>query len=258
MGQCMIAMVRKYAPNALVGLQASAWNIAGNTSSSIDVTADAKAVATVLAACGQSKADFVVVETSDRDAGYYQIVESKDTWWDPTDTKLPDYAQDLTWIKALTEALGVPALYWQTPLGNSMQDNTNEPLQGQPRRLLLRGERVAGRERRGRDRPLALERARGGARRRRRVRRRRGRPDRPGHRRRATSRPRRRRTSRRAGRRFARRRGRVRRLSLRRAPGHTPGLLLNVHRDRLAPILGTSLGDRTMANQVRRSAAWNR
>jgi hypothetical protein len=125
MGQCMISMVRKYAPNALVGLQASAWNIAGNTSASMDVTVDAKAVATVLAACGQSKADFVVVETSDRDAGYYQIVESKDTWWDPTDKTLPDFAQDLTWIKALTEALGVPALYWQTPLGNASGTNTN-------------------------------------------------------------------------------------------------------------------------------------
>jgi hypothetical protein len=124
MGQCMIAMVRKYAPNALVGLQASAWNIAGNTDSSVNVTTDATQVATVLGACGQSKGDFVVVETSDRDAGYYQLVKGVDDWWDPTDTMLPDYAQDLTWIKALTEALGVPALYWQTPLGNSLQNNT--------------------------------------------------------------------------------------------------------------------------------------
>jgi hypothetical protein len=123
MGQCMIAMVRKYAPHALVGLQASAWNVAGNTSASVDVTTDATQVAAMLKACGQSSADFVVVETSDRDAGYYQIVRGKDTWWDPTDTMLPDYAQDLKWIKALTEALGVPALYWQTPLGNSAQSN---------------------------------------------------------------------------------------------------------------------------------------
>jgi hypothetical protein len=125
MGQCMISMARKYAPNALVGLHASAWDSAGNTSPTTDVTVDAKAVAAVLAACGESKADFVVVETSDRDAGYYQIVENEDTWWDPTDKMLPDYAQDLTWIKALTEALGVPALYWQTPLGNSAGTNMN-------------------------------------------------------------------------------------------------------------------------------------
>jgi hypothetical protein len=124
MGQCLISMVRKYAPHAFVGLSASAWNVAGNTSRTTDVTTDAKALATFLAACGQTQADFLVVETSDRDAGYYQTVQSQDDWWDPTDTTLPDYAQDLTWIKALTEALGTPALYWQTPLGNAGQNNT--------------------------------------------------------------------------------------------------------------------------------------
>jgi hypothetical protein len=118
-------MTRKYAPNALVGLQGSAWNIATNSSASLDVTADAMQVATELAACGQSNADFVAVETSDWDAGYYQVVKDQDTWWDPTDTTLPNFAQDLTWIKALTEALGVPAMYWQTPVGNSLQNNTS-------------------------------------------------------------------------------------------------------------------------------------
>ena len=129
MGQCLISMVRKYAPNALVGLSASAWNIAGNTNKSVDVTTDAKSLATFLAACGQSGADFIAVETSDRDAGYYQTVKNTDSWWDATDATLPDYAQDLTWIKALTEALGTPALYWQTPVGNASQNNTADHYQ---------------------------------------------------------------------------------------------------------------------------------
>jgi len=129
MGQCMIAMVRKYAPNALVGLSSSAWNISSNTNKSVDVTTDAKAVAAFLAACGQSSADFVVVETSDRDAGYYQISQGTNKWWDATDTTLPDYAQDLAWVKALTEALGTPALYWQTPIGNASQSNTTDHYQ---------------------------------------------------------------------------------------------------------------------------------
>ena len=122
-------MVRKYAPNALVGLSSSAWNVASNTNKSVDVTTDAKAVATFLAACGQSSADFVVVETSDRDAGYYQIVKGTNSWWDASDTTLPNYAQDLAWVKALTEALGTPALYWQTPVGNASQNNTTDHYQ---------------------------------------------------------------------------------------------------------------------------------
>ncbi len=129
MGQCLIAMVRKYAPNAFVGLSASAWNVAGNTNKSVDVTTDAKSAAAFLAACGQSGADFIAVETSDRDAGYYQTVKSTDNWWDATDATLPDYAQDLAWVKALTEALGTPALYWQTPLGNASQNNTADHYQ---------------------------------------------------------------------------------------------------------------------------------
>ena len=84
---------------------------------------------TFLAACGQSSADFVVVETSDRDAGYYQIVKGTNSWWDPTDTTLPNYAQDLAWVKALTEALGTPALYWQTPVGNASQNNVTDHYQ---------------------------------------------------------------------------------------------------------------------------------
>jgi hypothetical protein len=120
-------MTRKYAPHALVGLHASAWStnidVTANTSTTLDVAGEAQKTAAFLAACGESQADFVVVETSDRDAGYYQIVESKDTWWDATDTTLPNFHQDLTWIKALTEALDTPALYWQTPLGNAAQTN---------------------------------------------------------------------------------------------------------------------------------------
>ncbi len=129
MGQCLISMVRKYAPNALVGLSSSAWNVASNSNKSVDVTTDAKAAAAFLAACGQGSADFVVVETSDRDAGYYQFVNGTNNWWDATDTTLPDYAQDLAWVKALTEALGTPALYWQTPIGNASQNNTTDHYQ---------------------------------------------------------------------------------------------------------------------------------
>ena len=128
MGQCMISMVRKYAPHAKVGLHASAWSTnqdaLGNTSASFDVAGAARQTAAFLAACGESSADFVVIETSDRDAGYYQTVEMRNTWWDATNATLPDFDQDFTWVTALTEALGVPALWWQTPLGNSAQNNT--------------------------------------------------------------------------------------------------------------------------------------
>jgi hypothetical protein len=127
MGKCMIAMARKYAPNAIVGLHASAWasniDVALNTSASLDVAGEANKVATFLAAAGESDADVVIVEVSDRDAGYYQSI-GRSTWWDATNATLPDFHQDFAWVKALTEALGKPALYWQLPVGNASQNNT--------------------------------------------------------------------------------------------------------------------------------------
>jgi hypothetical protein len=127
MGQCMISMVRTYAPHALVGLHASAWasnmDVATNTNPALNIAAEATKDATFLAAAGESNADLVIVETSDRDAGYYQSI-GRMTWWDATNATLPNFHQDFAWVKALTEALGKPALYWQTPLGNANQNNT--------------------------------------------------------------------------------------------------------------------------------------
>ena len=97
MGKCMIAMVRKYSPHALVALHASAWStnmdVTGNSNPSFDVAGEARKTATFLAASGESDADFVVVETSDRDAGYYTC-QGRATWWDATNATLPNFHQD--------------------------------------------------------------------------------------------------------------------------------------------------------------------
>jgi hypothetical protein len=134
MGKCMIAMVRKYSPHALVALHASAWStnmdVTGNSNPSFDVAGEARKTATFLAASGESDADFVVVETSDRDAGYYTC-QGRATWWDATNATLPNFHQDFAWVKALTEALSKPALWWQTPLGNMNVANVcPEPTSG--------------------------------------------------------------------------------------------------------------------------------
>ena len=129
MGRCMIAMVRKYAPNARVGLQASAWStnidVAMNTNASLDVTAEAKKTAAFLVACGADVSDFIAVEASDRDAGYYQSI-GRAAWWDDTNQTLPTFHQDFAWLTALAEAANAPLIDWQVPVGNmSLDDTTN-------------------------------------------------------------------------------------------------------------------------------------
>lgn len=128
LGQCLVAMVRKYAPSAKVGLHASAWasgpDVYLNTSAGLDVAAEAREVAAFLSECGAGLGDYVVVEMSDRDAGYYQSL-GQNRWWN-TDDRLPSFHQALAWAKALAEAVGKPLLYWQVPVGNMDQANATD------------------------------------------------------------------------------------------------------------------------------------
>jgi hypothetical protein len=121
-------MVRKYAPNAKVGLHASGWgtgiDATENRDPALDVAAEARKLGDFLLACGAGDSDYVVVEASDRDAGYYRSL-GKNSFWDPTDVALPNFRQAFAWAKALTERMGKPALWWQLPLGNMSLPDVN-------------------------------------------------------------------------------------------------------------------------------------
>lgn len=111
--KCMIGMVRKYAPNATVGLHASPWTYTNS--------GDAQSLVTFMKALGATDGDFIVTDPSDRDAGYYQVVQNDAShWWD--DSKAAVY---LAWSKELATGLNKPTVLWQLPLGNSNQDNTS-------------------------------------------------------------------------------------------------------------------------------------
>jgi hypothetical protein len=129
LGRCMISMVRTYAPSALVSLHGSAWasgfDCVSNRSATIDVEAEARKTADFLLAAGADCADLVVVDLSDRDAGWYQRqAPPRDTWLDATDTALPTFAQAFTWSKALADRAGKKVLWWQLPVGNMSLANT--------------------------------------------------------------------------------------------------------------------------------------
>jgi hypothetical protein len=129
LGNCVIAMARKYAPKVRIGLHGSGWgtdiDVLANTSASLNVPAEAKKLADFLVACGAATGDFIVVDASDRDAGYYQSI-GRNTWWDATNATLPDFTQAFTWAKALAEEAGTGVLWWQLPVGNmNLPNQTN-------------------------------------------------------------------------------------------------------------------------------------
>jgi hypothetical protein len=128
-GRCLIAMARKYAPNARVGLHASAWgtgiDVHLNSNPSFNVSAEAQKLGRFMTAAGAATGDFVVVEASDRDAGYYSSI-GQNRWWDATNATLPNFNQAFTWAKALAEEVNKPLVWWQLPIGNmSLPNQTN-------------------------------------------------------------------------------------------------------------------------------------
>ena len=132
MGRCLIAMVRKYAPKAKVGLHASGWgtrmDVLSNRDPRLDVAAEGRKFADFLLACGGGGADFVGLDLADRDAGW-ERTQGVDTFWDINNATLPNFLQAFAWSHALTERLGRPGLWWQLPVGNMSLPNVDKAWQ---------------------------------------------------------------------------------------------------------------------------------
>lgn len=131
-GRCLVAMVRKYAPNARVGLHASGWatnkDVTNGSDPTVDFQAEARKVGTFLKECAPT-ADFIVVEASDRDAGWYQTVRGRNTWWDEANATLPHFHRAFAWVKTVAETADKPVVWWQVPVGNAQGDNTHQRYQ---------------------------------------------------------------------------------------------------------------------------------
>lgn len=127
LGRCMVSMARKYAPNALVGLHASSWatgtDAMQNRDAATDVNALAQRTADFLLNAGGRESDFIALELSDRDAGWYEL-QGQQRWFDATNATLPNFTQAFTWAKTLTARMQKPALWWQLPVGNMSLPNT--------------------------------------------------------------------------------------------------------------------------------------
>ena len=125
----MIAMARKYAPHAQVGLHASGWaastDVMANADPTLDVAAEAAKVAGFLVAAGAAGGDFIAADMSDRDAGWYQA-HGRNSWLDDTNQKLPTFHQAFAWGKAVAETAGKPMIWWQVPVGNMAMGNAGQ------------------------------------------------------------------------------------------------------------------------------------
>jgi hypothetical protein len=112
---CLVKMARQYAPQAYIGFPPSDWGG--------DSTAQ---VVTFMQAIGAQHADFIIMETLDRDAGCFEVspqpsdcVRGGGPWyWDETNQTTPNFSQHLASVQQYHAGLGeLPVIWWQTPMG---------------------------------------------------------------------------------------------------------------------------------------------
>jgi hypothetical protein len=113
LAHCLIQIARKYAPKAYVGLSPSLWGSPNQAD-----------VVTYMQNVGAGGADFVVMQTLDRDAGCFEAATEADCmrqgtgwYWDETNTTHPNFQDHLATATAFHTGLNLPLVWWQTPLG---------------------------------------------------------------------------------------------------------------------------------------------
>lgn len=102
---CLLTLGRTYAPKARIGFPPSFWG------------GDATSVGNFMLKLGADKADFIVAQTSDRDAGCFEVASpvaecagrgNGPFYWDENNVTTPNYSQSRAqW--------SIP--FWQTPMG---------------------------------------------------------------------------------------------------------------------------------------------
>jgi hypothetical protein len=113
---CLLAMARKYAPQAYVGFPPSNFG---------DLVATEPGYMLLL---GAGQADFVVISTLDRDIGCMEAkyaaancnrIDSASamTLWDEANVATPNFSQHLALARRFADTLQRPLLWWQTPMG---------------------------------------------------------------------------------------------------------------------------------------------
>ncbi len=110
---CLIQMARKYAPNAYVGFPPSTFSDLAATE-----TAYMKRI-------GVDKADFTTMQTLDRDIGCIEsgyaaancnrVGDAK--IWDENNLVSPNFKDHFAYARGYFSAIGLPLIWWQTPLG---------------------------------------------------------------------------------------------------------------------------------------------
>ena len=123
MAACLVQMARKLAPNAYVGFPPSLFG---------DLLATELSYMQRL---GAGRADFVVMQTSDRDAGCTEAQSPVDNckrpgaglYWDEKNKSTPNFTEHFAMARQYHQTLQLPLLWWQTPMGLPAERPSSQP-----------------------------------------------------------------------------------------------------------------------------------
>jgi hypothetical protein len=123
MAACLVQMARMLAPNAYVGFPPSLFG---------DLLANE---VTYMQKLGAGQADFVVMQTSDRDAGCTEAQSPIDQckrpgagrYWDQSNKSTPNFTEHFAMARQYHKALQLPLLWWQTPMGLPAEKPSSQP-----------------------------------------------------------------------------------------------------------------------------------
>ena len=116
---CMVLMGRSIAPKTKIGFHASSWADWYDSMSATPAVIKAKGVSVgnFLRLVGSDSIDFISVETSDRDAGFWEAQGRKNEYLDITNATRPNYTDHFTWTSSVSQTANKPLLWWQMPFG---------------------------------------------------------------------------------------------------------------------------------------------
>jgi hypothetical protein len=120
-----------YAPNVVLGIDISPWGagddivLALRNNPNFDWSSHATRTGNYINSLSTTGYGMLFFNPSDRDAGYYEIVQGSNRWWDDTNVRQPTFNTMAAWVGRIVQVTQRRMMLWQVPNGNRVYRSEN-------------------------------------------------------------------------------------------------------------------------------------
>jgi hypothetical protein len=130
--QAIVAMRNKYASNVLLAWHASLWSTGKDLIAGKENPEALAAETIAFYKSLDAPFDLIFSDSGDRDAGFYEEQQGRDTWWstqaNSTNGNLSDFDRFQRYLKKMNQDSGQKIILWQIPIGNTLTRSCNNSL----------------------------------------------------------------------------------------------------------------------------------